>query len=139
MRTLLVLCCLLGWCLHGSEKADTSLVKAVEQVESGGKTNAIGDGGKAVGCLQIHPILVKDVNRILGKQKYTLKDRKNRQKSREMFKIYVNHYAKGKSDEVKARMWNGGPKGHKKKATLKYWKKVKKELAKQNSNANSEQ
>ena len=32
--------------------------------------------------------------------------------------------------EVYARIWNGGPDGWKKRSTLKYWKKVKKELKK---------
>lgn len=108
--------------------SDGPLLRAIEQVESGGKVDAVGDGGKAVGCLQIHPILVRDVNRILKRNKYSFRDRLSREKSHEMFRIYVSHYAKGKSDEHKARTWNGGPKGYKKRATLKYWRKVRKVL-----------
>jgi hypothetical protein len=41
----------------------------------------------------------------------------------------MDRYApKGASDEVLARIHNGGPKGYKKTATVKYWNKVKKEL-----------
>jgi hypothetical protein len=32
------------------------------------------------------------------------------------------------TDEVFARMHNGGPTGYKKSATIEYWQKVKKEL-----------
>jgi hypothetical protein len=30
--------------------------------------------------------------------------------------------------EIVARRWNGGPRGHKKRATIKYFNKVKKQL-----------
>ena len=32
------------------------------------------------------------------------------------------------TDEDRARIWNGGPNGYKKQATVKYWKKVKEHL-----------
>lgn len=102
-----------------------TLLPAIEQVESGGRADAVGDGGKAVGILQIHPIMVEDVNRIIGDTKYTLADRLDPAKSRDMFRIYSEHYSKGKSDEVLARRWNGGTRGERKSATLAYWSKVK--------------
>jgi hypothetical protein len=68
--------------------------------------------------------MVDDVNRILGKDKYSYDDRKDCIKSREMFHVYTDHYSADESDEVKARRWNGGPKGETKKATEAYWKKV---------------
>ena len=34
------------------------------------------------------------------------------------------------TDEQKARVWNGGPRGMSKKATERYWRKVESELAK---------
>lgn len=106
----------------------TRLIDAIIRVESKGVDDAVGDGGLAVGCLQIHKVLVDDVNRIVGYNKYTYSDRLSRIKSVEMFDIYTNHYSKGCSDEVKARRWNGGPKGDKKPATEKYWLKVKAQL-----------
>jgi len=101
-------------------KAD--LWQAICKVESNNNPMAIGDGGKAVGIAQIWPITVRDCNRI-AKTNYTLEDRYDPIKSREMFVIYTEHYAKGKSDETKARIWNAGPK----RAYLadKYWTKVK--------------
>ncbi len=108
--------------------ANKRLINAIIQVESGGNIAAVGDGGKAVGCLQIHPQMVKEVNRILGSSVYTLSDRKDRDKSIAMFKVYTNKYTPSWDPELVARRWNGGPTGEKKKATLKYWNKVQKEL-----------
>lgn len=109
------------------------LLPALEQVESGGKADALGDYVKgvpqAVGILQIWPEYVQDVNRISGKA-YRLSDRLSPSKSREMARIYLLHYGKNKTIEQTARIHNGGPNGHKKAETLKYWAKVKKELSK---------
>ena len=105
-------------------------------VESRGNDSAIGDrhlvGEEAVGALQIRPIMVKEVNRILKIQKsdkrYTLKDRYDRQKTIEMFYVWKNFHHKDSDFETIARNWNGGPKGYKNSRTLKYWNKVQKEL-----------
>tara|TARA_R110000803_G_scaffold65362_3_gene126499 strand:- start:197 stop:622 length:426 start_codon:yes stop_codon:yes gene_type:complete len=110
-----------------------NLVEAIIQVESRGNDSAVGDNGKAVGCLQIHPIVVREVNRLVSKH-YTLDDRYSRAKSIEMFNIIseeydcCEEYTFMQYAEIVARRWNGGPKGDKKTATLEYWEKVKKEL-----------
>jgi len=102
------------------------LLDAIEFVESGGNASAIGDNGNAVGSFQIWKIYVDDVNRIRGNDKYSYTDRLDRSKSRDMATIYLNHY--GGTFEEMARKFNGGPNGHKKEATLKYWVKVKERL-----------
>lgn len=104
------------------------LLLAIEQVESNGKVNAVGDGGKALGCLQIHKCVVDDVNLILKKKVYTYQDRSDKAKSFEMARIYLNHYGSRMTTMDKARIWNGGPAGYKKAATLKYWHKVKRAM-----------
>ena len=110
------------------------LLEAMIVVESNGNDSCIGDrnlGRPSVGCLQIRPIMVREVNRILRKQKikkkYTLNDRYSRKKSIEMFYIWKDYHHSEDSDEVIARCWNGGPKGWKKKSTKYYWIKVVKE------------
>lgn len=105
------------------------LINAIIEVESGGDDSAVGDGGQALGCLQIHKIMVDDVNRILGKDEFTYDDRLDREQSIRMFNIYTDHYSRGASDEVIARRWNGGPRGDRKQATVPYWRKVQKQLS----------
>jgi hypothetical protein len=104
------------------------LIPALEKVESGGKANAIGDNGKAVGVLQVWPVMVNDVNRIRSGKAYTLADRYSPTKSREMARIYFRHYGKSWTIEQAARCWNGGTQGYKKQSTVKYWNKVRKEI-----------
>jgi len=87
----------------------------------------VGDGGKAAGIAQIWAITVKDINRFAG-TRYTLSDRFDPVKSKEMFNLYVEHYGKGRSLQYKARLWNGGPNGNSKTATIAYWKKIQKHL-----------
>ncbi len=111
-----------------------SLLPILIQVESGGVSNAVGDNGQAIGVLQIHKILVDDVNRIEEEPMFRYQDRKNKTLSCRMAMIYLLHYGKhyenitGKkaTAEVLCRIWNGGPIGWKKKATVPYWNKCKK-------------
>jgi len=111
------------------------LIPILISIESGGNPHAVGDGGRAVGILQIRPVVVAEVNQILGEQKYQLQDRRDPAKSREMCRIYLTYWAEQKAitgthrekDLVRlARLWNGGPRGDARKATLPYGKKVKK-------------
>lgn len=101
------------------------LLPALIQVESGGEYRAVGDHGKAVGVLQIWPVMVQDVNRIAG-TRYTLSDRLNHAKSVEMARIFLRHYGKSWTIEQAARHWNSGPGST--AGTDKYWNKVRKEL-----------
>jgi len=100
------------------------LIAAIIQVESGGDTMAYNAKENAAGCLQIRPIMVREVNRLLGEDKYTLKDRWSKAKSIEMFNVIRSHL-KGASDEQIARTWNGGYNGKNIPQTLQYWIKVK--------------
>jgi len=113
------------------EPAEDLIVRAIIFVESSGNDLAHCLSEDAVGCLQIRRVMVREVNRILKKQKkskrYKLKDRWNRKESIEMFNIYIEYY-KLKTPEDIARSWNGGPRGKLKKATISYWNKVKTEL-----------
>lgn len=103
------------------------LIAALITVESHGKDNAIGDGGAAIGALQIHRAVVVDANRIAGTS-YTHSQMTNRVAARKVCEIYLGRYAAGRSNEEAARIWNGGPTGYRKSATLAYWNKVKKHL-----------
>jgi soluble lytic murein transglycosylase-like protein len=109
---------------------DWSMVTAaIAQVESKGNPRAVN--GDAVGLLQIRPILVRDINRILklrkSSKRYTLNDRYNPQKSREMFEIYQSYYNPSGSVERAIRLWNGGS-GYTNKGTQGYYNKVRREM-----------
>ena len=114
---------------------DKELINALINVESANNDNAYRSCEGAAGALQIRCTMVRDVNRILRRQKsnqrYTYEDRWNRQKSIEMFNIYCDHYNLVTPEE-KARCWNGGPRGLQKLSTKRYWEKVKNQLATQN-------
>lgn len=117
------------------------LIQAMIMVESEGNDSAYCKKEEAVGCLQIRPIMVREVNRILKIQKseleYTLEDRWSREKSIEMFHIVNGYHNKNSTYEEIARAWNGGPNWFKKSLTKRYWKRVQKQLKKQQKNERS--
>ena len=80
-------------------------VEALIQVESEGKADAVGKTND-VGILQITPIYVKDVNRILGEDRYTLAERTDTEKSLEMFEILQGHYNPSKSIDKAIKLHN---------------------------------
>jgi len=109
------------------------LIAAIIHIESTGNSKAVGDTHlvmPSIGCMQIRPIMVREVNRILKKsgvdERYKLKDRFDRNNSIRMFNIWADAYHKQSSFEKMARNWNGGPNGYKKKRTIKYWDKISK-------------
>jgi len=108
------------------------LINALIMVESSGNDSAYNAMEDAVGCLQIRPIMVREVNRILRKQddprRFKMKDRWDRDKSLEMFDIWQAFHHSNSDHEKIARNWNGGPKGWKKESTAYYWEKVQKHL-----------
>jgi len=102
------------------------LVPKLIKIESGGNTKAVGDNGKAKGCLQIWPIVVKEIN-LIYKTNYKHNDAFDKDKSIKICYLYLKHWSKVRkvSDEKSlSRLWNGGSNGHKKKTTLPYWRKV---------------
>ena len=115
----------------GIQKKTEYLIDAMIYVESGGNDSAYSASEDAVGCLQIRPCMVYDVNRILKKQKkniqFSLVDRWSRDKSIEMFYIYSTYYNLTTLEQM-ARAWNGGPRGAGKITTVGYWNKVKNQL-----------
>ena len=117
--------------LHWEFESSTHLLSSIIQVESCNNDSAYRASEGAVGCLQIRQCMVNDINRILKRQKSTLRftynDRWSRIKSIQMFSIYCNYYNLTTNEEI-ARCWNGGPRGMNNPLTVNYWKKVKKDL-----------
>lgn len=120
---------LLLMCLSASAAPSERLIDALIHVESKGEVHAVGDNGKAVGPLQIHKEVVDDVNKVYGTS-YTYDDRKSIDKSREICRKYLLLHGGGNATNEKyARIWNGGPGGHRKRRTKRYWKRVRKVLS----------
>lgn len=103
------------------------VINAISKVES--KENPSAVSKDCVGILQIRPILVKQCNIWLKNQKsskrYTLKDRYDVEKSKEMFIMIQEHYNPSHNVEKAIRLWNGGP-NYSVKKTNGYYKKAMK-------------
>ena len=107
------------------------ILDAIHQVETGGCKNpseAVGDGGKAIGPFQIHQSYWADAVEHDPSIGGVYADCKNEAYARQIVIAYLSRYCKSWSDENCARIHNGGPSGGKRKATVKYWQKVQKHL-----------
>ena len=112
------------------EKFDWSrVIDAIAKVESKGNPKAHNPIDDCAGILQITPGLVKQCNTWLkikkSKKRYTLRDRYNVEKSKEMFVMIQSYYNKSNDVEKAIRIWNGGP-GYSVSKTNGYLKKVMK-------------
>ena len=114
---------------------DSRLWSAIVTVESGGNAQAYSPGG-AVGIAQIRQVCLADCNRIARQKGLDLRfapaDRFDPDKARQMWDLYLSYYGEQyeretgqpPTDEVYARIWNGGPSGWRKDSTLEYWGRV---------------
>ena len=126
--------------------ADTSPVKtkhrelldAICQVESNCNPNTVGDNGNAIGAYQIWYNYWYDAVTWLDDDDLELSDGYescyDKDYAEKVVLTYWQRYATSKrlgrtpTNEDRARQHNGGPNGHKKESTIKYWTKVKKVL-----------
>ncbi|MFH1011445.1 MAG: hypothetical protein V1784_09470, partial [bacterium] len=97
------LCLGCGWARSDVQSDLIGTWRAICRVESNDCEGAYNAKEDAVGIAQIRMCLVRDVNRILGKDKYKSDDRKDREKSRQMWTIYSRHYAPNGPPERWAR------------------------------------
>jgi len=103
------------------------LLSALIQIESHGNDLARGRHGE-LGALQIKPIMVRDVNRIMGTH-YAHQQVTNRTISLFIANAYLAHYGKHLSDESLARIWQGGPKAIKRSLSRAYGRRVMRKLS----------
>lgn len=106
----------------------TDIIEAIGKVESGLNSKYINRIEQARGFLQIRPILVKEVNRILGNEIFDTTDCYNISKSIMMYKIIQDKYNPTENKEIAAKLWNGGPNWRQKESVKEYWNKVKRYL-----------
>jgi len=103
------------------------LLSALIAVESNGNDHARGRHGE-LGALQIKPILVRDVNRIMGTS-YAHAQVTNRATATFIAHAYLSHYGRNLSDESLARIWQGGPKALKRSSSRAYGRRVMRKLS----------
>ena len=103
---------------------------AIIKVENGTDYNS--HEPEAVGILQQHPIFVDDVNRILGKKKYSYNDRTDKKKAIEMFFVFQSFYNPEMNFEKMARIQVAGPNGMNKACSERYYKLVRDKLFENN-------
>lgn len=84
------------------------VIDALVQIESSGRPAVTGDNGSAVGLLQLHPVAVREANRIAGENRWKLSDRLCPTQSRAMARTILTwHYRRGVTDPVDlACRWN---------------------------------
>lgn len=102
-----------------------SFWRALHQVETSGRTGAIiGDGGRSLGPLQISRACFAD-SRVAGRYEQVAE----LPFARRVAESYLQRYARAAWDagdvDTLARVWNGGPAGARKAATLAYATKVR--------------
>jgi hypothetical protein len=111
------------------------IIIMLHMIESGGRMNPPdGDKGLAVGPLQIHPIMVEEVNRIVGRERFRLEDRRSFVASYSMCATFLRYQRKrwrskyGYDCTTATLMgsWNSGSVFH--DATLSYQQKIHKQL-----------
>ena len=105
------------------------VMEAIIQVESKGNPRAVS--GNSCGAMQITPIMVAECNNILKKRKskkrFTLADRFNVAKSKEMFILFQSFHNPKNNVEQSIRSWNGGMR-YTVRGTQRYFNKVMKYL-----------
>lgn len=112
-------------------KASTDdLIIAIAHVESNANPNAPdSDNGEAIGEYSIHHSCWQDAVNFDTTIGGSYEDCHNAEYARLIVVAYLKRYApQAWTDcnyESLSRTWNGGPNGCHKKATLKYWRKVK--------------
>lgn len=103
---------------------------AVATVESNNNDKATGDDGKAIGRYQIWSIYWDDAKSFAPAIKGEYSDCRNKEYAERVVVAFLLRYAedavKVRDYQTLARIHNGGPRGARKPATLKYWEKVEK-------------
>lgn len=131
---LMVICTIQSYC-----KADQidDLLHAIHVVESGCRVENVpdGDDGRAIGPFQIWRVYWQDAIEAWPQLGGTYEDCRDYDYARRVVLAYWYRYATKKrigdvTAEKLARIHNGGPNGHKREITIKYWNKVKNELQK---------
>lgn len=112
---------LIAHACHADEVDD--FFYAIAAVESNHNDDAVGDGGASIGRYQIQRPYWID-SRVPGKYEQVRDPAYARRVMVAYWKRYVPEAWANRDWQTLARVHNGGPRGHRKRATLVYWEKV---------------
>jgi len=108
------------------------LLDALVQVESSGRDDAVGDSGNALGSLQIWRVYWSDALEHAPAIGGVYEDVRTRIYAERVVVAYWLRYAaaavRDGDLERLARVHNGGPRGHRKRATVGYWQRVQRAM-----------
>ena len=100
------------------------LFEAIGWVESKNNDKAVGDSGQSKGRFQCGKMAWIDACEYGGLDWDYDTYVWSAPHCREIMKLYWARY-KATTDELRCKIWNGGPRGMQKQSTEKYWQKVK--------------
>ena len=107
------------------------ILEAIMEKESNFNTKAVNKKENAVGILQIRPIMVREVNKILKNKgdsvSYSLADRLDSTKSVQMYYIFQKTRNPEYDPQIACYLWNGGTRKQL-KMSHQYWLDVQKRL-----------
>ena len=110
------------------------ILEVIMEKESNFNTKAVNKRENAVGILQIRPVMVREVNKILRRQgdsiQYTLADRFDSTKSVAMYYTFQRARNPEYDPQIACYLWNGGTRTAK-KLSHQYWLSVKDKLCQQ--------
>lgn len=113
-----------GPVIAGNGEPSAAFYRAIAQVETRNNDRAVGDGGRARGRYQIHAGYWRDGCRYGGVSWPYRPGVYNAARCRRVMAWYWQSHG-ARSNQVRARMHNGGPGGVRSPATARYWKRVK--------------
>ncbi len=128
--TMIILIVLFLWSMASTITAQTlpktidQLLDAMRKVESDGDDNKAGDGGKAIGPLQIHRDYWVDAQLPDGKYEDCYKYDYAKRVVMAYWQRHASFALRHSDLKTLARVHNGGPDGARKDSTLEYWHKV---------------
>ena len=86
---ILLICGCYGFKTRGAETYTVDQVIECLVLCEDSKAMEYGDNGNALGILQIHPIMVKEANRLLGRAEFTNWDRMYPDRSKMIAKVFI--------------------------------------------------
>lgn len=104
-----------------------TFITALAWVESRWNDNAESPK-QAVGYLQLTPVIIKDANRIVGKELYSIDCRNDRSQSIEIFNVIMDNYNPQHDMQYAMKIWNPYAKVSYHRAVMRKYQELKNKI-----------